>query len=127
MTPHLSMVGLVLILLSASGSAVCAEKDSARTQNLSARKPPVDLAEFFVPPEKYRSDFGNFRSPLLFTNGTRVRNAADWQRRRAEILFTWQDIMGPWPALIDKPRVETIKTTQRENILQHQLRVQIAL
>jgi hypothetical protein len=42
-------------------------------------------------------------------------------------LSTWHNIMGPWPALIDKPRVETIKTTQRENILQHQLRVQIAL
>jgi dienelactone hydrolase len=55
------------------------------------------------------------------------RNATDWQRRRAEILSTWHKIMGPWPSLIEKPRVETLKTTRRENILQHQLRVEIAL
>ena len=27
-------------------------------------QPPAELAEFFRPPEKYRNDFGAFRSPL---------------------------------------------------------------
>jgi dienelactone hydrolase len=35
--------------------------------------------------------------------------------------------MGPWPALIDDPKVETVKTTRRENVTQHQLRLGIAL
>jgi len=92
-----------------------------------ASRPPAELAGFFAPPEKYRSEFGSFRSPLVFGDGTPVRTAADWQRRRKEILTTWHNRMGPWPALIDKPRVEVVNTTRRENLTQHQLRVEIAL
>ena len=91
------------------------------------QKPPAELAEFFVPPEPYRSDFGAFRSPLLFGNGARVQSSADWQRRREEILSSWHKLMGPWPPLIETPRVEVVNTARRENITQQQLRVQIAL
>jgi dienelactone hydrolase len=91
------------------------------------QKPPAEISEFFVAPQKYRSDFGNFRSPLMFANGTRVSDGADWHRRREEILSTWHKTMGPWPALIKNPRVEIIKTSRRENITQHQLRAEIAL
>jgi len=80
---------------------------------------PADLAAFFAPPEKYRSDFGRFRSPLLFADGRQVRSPADWRRRRTEILSTWHRLMGPWPPLIDKPEVEVVQTTVRDNITQH--------
>ena len=90
-------------------------------------KPPAELAEFFAPPKQYQSDFAKFRSPFVFADGRLVRTPADWQRRRAEILSTWHKIMGPWPALIDKPSVEVVSTTHRENTAQHQLRVEIAL
>ena len=43
---------------------------------------PPELATFFQPPEQYRSDFGTFRSPLLFADGTQVKTPDDWQRRR---------------------------------------------
>jgi len=89
--------------------------------------PPAELALFFQPPEKYRSDLGTFRSPLIFANGKRVQSAEDWTRRRAEILATWHKSMGLWPPLLDRPRVETVKTTRRENLTQHQLRLGIAL
>ena len=89
--------------------------------------PPAELTQFFAPPEQYRSEFGKFRSPLLFADGTRVQNPAGWQRRREEILSTWHKIMGPWPPLIEKPRVEVVNTTHRENIAQQQLRIEIAL
>jgi len=91
------------------------------------RQPPRELAPFFRPPEPYRSDYGRFRSPLQFADGTQARTPADWRRRRAEILATWQRIMGPWPPLIASPRVETVKTTRRGDITQHQLRMGIAL
>jgi len=90
-------------------------------------KPPAEMAEYFRPPEKYRGDLGKFRSPLLFADGTTVKTPQDWQRRRTEILATWHKAMGTWPALIEKPRVETVKTTRRENITQHQLRLGIGL
>src|SRR4051812_35339270 len=93
----------------------------------AAHLPPAELAPFFAPPQQYRSDFGQFRSPLLFTNGTPVRTPADWQRRRSEILSTWQKIMGPWPPLIEHPRVGLVNTIRRDNITQSQLRMEIAL
>ncbi|PYI85189.1 MAG: sialidase, partial [Verrucomicrobia bacterium] len=91
------------------------------------REPPAELAEFFAPPQKYRSDFGRFRSPLVFADDTRVRTSADWKRRRGQILSTWQKLMGPWPALIDKPHVEIVNTTRRDSIIQQQVRVEIGL
>jgi len=91
------------------------------------KPPPAELAEFFAPLEQYRSNFGNFRPPLVFADGTRVQNPADWQRRRKEILSTWHNITGPWPPLIERPRVEVLNTSQRESITQQQLRIEIAL
>lgn len=35
--------------------------------------------------------------------------------------------MGQWPPLIDKPRVEVIETTRRENITQKQILIEIGL
>src|SRR5688572_23095615 len=96
----------------------------------SAREPsppPADIIGLFSPPPTYRNDLGSFRSPLLFADGKRVQTAADWPRRRAEILSTWHRLMGPWPALIENPRVETIQTTRRDNVVQHQLRIEVAL
>jgi hypothetical protein len=96
----------------------------AQTQGL---RPPAELAEFFRTPEKYRDDLGSFRSPLRFSDGTPVKSARDWPRRRAEILANWHQAMGPWPALIEKPAEEVVKVTRRENVTQHQLRLGIAL
>jgi dienelactone hydrolase len=104
-----------------------AETASAGQASRSSDKAPLELEEFFAPPEKYHSDFGGFRSPLLFADGTPVRTPAEWPRRRAEILSTWHNIMGPWPPLIERPRVEIVNTTIRENITQQQLRIEIAL
>src|SRR5204863_8781456 len=42
------------------------------------RRPPAELAGFFAPQEQYRSDFGTFRSPIIFTDSTRVQNRSDW-------------------------------------------------
>jgi len=68
--------------------------------------------------KEYRSDFGPFRSPMQFADGTLAKTPQDWSRRRTEILETWHKAMGPWPALIDNPRVETVQKTRRENITQ---------
>jgi dienelactone hydrolase len=89
--------------------------------------PPEGLAEFFRPPDKSRNDLGAFRSPLKFDDGALAKTPQDWQRRRREILSTWHQAMGEWPALIKNPEVETVKTTRRENVTQHHLRLGIAL
>lgn len=88
--------------------------------------PPKDLAEFFRVPEKLQAD-DSYDSPLVFADGHRVETASQWQARRAEILKTWGDVMGQWPALIESPRVEVVKTTRRGNVTQKQMRIEIGV
>jgi dienelactone hydrolase len=111
---------LSMILLTGAAAPMRQARAQDRIQ------PPAELAEFFQPPEKYRNELGDFRSPLKFNDGSPVKTAQDWQRRRTEILDAWHKAMGPWPALIDNPKVETVKVTRREYVTQHQLRLGIA-
>src|SRR5262245_19226497 len=67
---------------------------------------PDKLAPYFHPPAELAKDFGSYRSPLLFADGSPVKTAADWQKRRQQILKEWHDLMGPWPELVAKPKVE---------------------
>jgi dienelactone hydrolase len=83
------------------------------------------LAPAFAPPAEFAVDFGEFRSPLKFADGRAVTTAADWPERRAEILKSWHARLGPWPALLEKPRIEIRGTTRREDFTQHQVRVDI--
>ena len=45
---------------------------------------PAELAPFFHPPSAEFARLGDFRSPLIFADGTRVKTAEEWPRRRAE-------------------------------------------
>jgi len=85
-----------------------------------------ELEPFFSPPAEFKNNFGTYKSPLRFDDGQPVKNAADWARRRAEILRYWNSVMGPWPPLIEKPKLEVVETTRRENFAQHRVRVEIA-
>ncbi len=87
---------------------------------------PPTLREASVPPQEWQNQGGSYRSPLLFQDGTRVRNAQDWRRRRAEILSEWQTLLGQWPPLLEKPTLEILSSTQREGITQQRVRVQVA-
>ena len=84
------------------------------------------IAPFFSVPKEYAGQLGTFRSPLLFDDNTPVKTPADWQRRRREILAGWNHAMGEWPPLIDKPKIEYLQTTPRENFTQHKVLVEIA-
>src|SRR5690242_20036899 len=77
------------------------------------------LKPFFAPPAEYRDDYGRYRSPLLFADGTKVQSAADWQRRRQEILNEWHRMLGPWPDLLKQPKIKVLATERRENFTQH--------
>ena len=90
------------------------------------RRPWDIIAPFFQPPSEFAGQFGAFRSPLLFNDGTPVKSAADWPRRRAEILRQWTELMGPWPPVLERPKVEVIAKTHRDNFAQRRVRVEIA-
>lgn len=83
------------------------------------------IERFFTPPAEFAKADPALRSPLLFNDGTQVKTAADWPRRRAEILKSWTDLIGEWPPLIEHPVVEKLESTKRDNFTQHKIRVEV--
>ncbi len=93
----------------------------------SADEPlPKILAPHFTPPPEYRGQFGDYKSPLIFADGSKVKSADDWKRRRMEILKTWNDLMGPWPKRLTKPKLEIIEKKHIENYTRQHIRLEIA-
>ena len=108
-----SVVGLALFL---APFCPAVEPDSVWKQ----------IATFFHPPSEYANQFGAYKSPLTFYDGRSVQSPADWQRRRQEILHYWHNMLGRWPALIERPRIEYLENQRREGFLQHRIRLEIA-
>jgi hypothetical protein len=111
---------LFYALLPLAGAAPLAAEET------DGKSLPAALAPFFRPPKELADDLGKYRSPLLFDDGRPVRTAADWPARRKEILKTWHDALGPWPDLIDKPKVEYLQKEEREGLAQHHVRIEVA-
>ncbi len=88
---------------------------------------PLDprLAGFFEPPPEFAGEFGPYRSPLRFADGSTVGSAADWARRRHEIFETWQRRLGGWPPRVERPNVERLESVAQPGYVQQHVRVQI--
>ncbi|MBI1899531.1 MAG: sialidase [Planctomycetia bacterium] len=84
------------------------------------------LEKHFHPPAEFAGDFGKYRSPLKFADGTAAKTKDDWSRRRNEILETWHKRLGPWPPLVEKPAVKKLETANRDGYTEHHVHVQIA-
>ena len=87
---------------------------------------PEKILPLFKPSPEFVDDFGTYRSPLVFNDGTTVVTPADWSRRRREIILTWEGFIGSWPALIEKPNIEYLSKERRENFTQHRVSIEIA-
>lgn len=98
-----------------------AAADDAATRDARGRK----LVPYFHPPAEFAGQFGPYRSPLVFADGTVAKTPEDWARRRKEILATWHQRLGPWPALLERPVVKTLETVERPQHFQHHVQVQI--
>ena len=53
---------------------------------IAQSSPPAEIAPYFKPPAALSAEVGAYKSPLVFKDGTKVQSAADWPKRRAEIL-----------------------------------------
>ena len=98
----------------------------ARRARAQTATPWTRIAPLFRVPDAFAGKLGSYRSPLLFADGTPVRSAADWPRRRAEILAEWHDLMGPWPDLLAQTRLEVLSETRRERFTQKRVRLEVA-
>lgn len=84
------------------------------------------LAPYFRPPAEWAGKGGSYRSPLRFDDGSPVKDAADWARRRKEILRYWHSAMGPWPDLIARPKVTYHEQTRHDGHTQHRVVIEVA-
>ena len=85
-----------------------------------------EIAPFFQPPAELAEGPDRYKSPLVFDDGRTVRTPEHWKERRREILRFWHKSLGPWPPLIEKPRVNVIETQNRENFTQRKVRIEVA-
>jgi len=116
-----------LVILVACGIIVGSlSAKAAEPPATDAKKPAVSIDQFFQPPAEFAGQFGDYPSPLKFYDGSPVRNAYEWSQRRREIRSRWDEILGAWPALVERPRLEIVESTPRENFVQHKVRVQTA-
>ncbi len=76
------------------------------------RTPWQIIEPYFQPPAALQNQLGDYRSPLQRPDGTIVKTAEEWQKRRQEIRAEWQQLMGAWPPLITNPAVEILETVQ---------------
>jgi hypothetical protein len=116
MRNSLSLLALVVSISAVTAADAPADADAIWKKIAPYFKPPVDLA----------NDFGTYKSPLKFSDGTPVKDAADWPKRRQEILKTWNDLMGAWPPVIDKAKIEYLEKEQRDNFTQHHIKLEVA-
>lgn len=107
----------------ASGTALLANAVHAASDTGPAWE---RIATFFNPPAEFAGQLGTYASPLKFYDGRPVRSPAEWPQRRAEILRTWHDLMGPWPELLAKPRLVITETQQRGEIKQLGINLEVA-
>jgi dienelactone hydrolase len=133
---------LLLLILLSNKVTLCSQPRTDKNSGIEYI--PIEIASFFRPPPELAGDFspccrpgaagGNYKSPLKFYDGTPANTPVDWQKRRQEILKTWHNIIGRWPPLIEKPKIEYIAKSawgcltaeRRESFTQHQVRVEIA-
>jgi dienelactone hydrolase len=84
------------------------------------------IAPLFEVPARFAGQLGPYRSPLVFPDGTPVRTAADWDRRRQQLLSEWHELMGAWPPVLTNARIEVLRESRRENFTQRRVRVEVA-
>ncbi len=83
---------------------------------------PPSIAQFFQPPKDWAGQLGSYRSPLLKSDGTTVEDVNGWRARRTELRAWWDEQLGAWPPLIEKPKVTILETVKRENFRQTKIR-----
>ncbi len=102
---------LVMAMPGLNAGDLAAQEETRRSTQLWQA-----IASDFVVPEEFAGDFGDFRSPLRFRDGSHVKTARDWEKRRREILDHWNGMMGAWPPLLTDQKLTIISSEKRENL-----------
>lgn len=116
------MLRLSVLLLLISGFSIELKSQTLRDKNEIESTSWSSISSYFSPPPEYKDNFGNYRSPLKFYNGTDVKNPSGWKKRREEILNTWHGMMGKWPGFIENQKPEIIEDARIDNYIRYKIR-----
>ena len=78
----------------------------------------------YIVPAEFENKYGDLRPVWKFADGSEVKSAQDWQRRRKEIRKAWLEIIGRPPALLRAPKMTVLSTEEREGFIQKKVRVE---
>lgn len=92
------------------------------TQVTSAQKPWETIKHYFSPPSAFAKQYGDYRPLLSFKNGEAVTTPKQWEKRRTEILNDWNQLMGQWPTLIKKQKIEYLDTIVYKDYTQYKIK-----
>lgn len=84
------------------------------------------ILPFSEPPAEFAGKLGEYHSPLNFADGNVAKSADEWPRRRQEIFETWQQRLGSWPPLVDRPTVTQLESVDRDGYVEQHVRVQVS-
>jgi pimeloyl-ACP methyl ester carboxylesterase len=62
----------------------------------------------------------------VLNDGTSVKTPGDWAKRREEIKTYWHGLMGAWPPIIAKPKVEYLDKQEIDGIPVSRIRIETA-
>jgi hypothetical protein len=96
------------------------------TSCLAAENPCGSLKPFVNPPAAFENNFGAYKSLMSDANGGFLTSPGQWQQRRREIFYYWDKMLGSWPPLISRPKVEILQTTAQDSFTEQRVRVEIA-
>jgi hypothetical protein len=114
----ISLMFFSVLLFSLTGNAQSVSKVDPTSNTAIWEK----ISPYFSPPAGYKDKFGDFRSPLKFYNGKEVKTAADWAKRRKEILNNWSEMLGKWPPYLKDQKLQILETIKKDGYSQHKVR-----
>ena len=80
------------------------------------------LSPYFYPPDSLKNNFGDYRSPLIFENGEKVKTPEQWTERRQEIKADWESYLGKWPELDKKQTFQYLDSVDKDSYTQYTVR-----
>jgi dienelactone hydrolase len=117
-----AILGVCFLCVAAAPGKAADAPEVPQTDNAWSK-----IAPFFKPPAELAGEFGQYKSPLVFSDRRPVKTPADWQQRREEIRKSWFDNIGHWPPLVEKPAMETPETAERDGLTQKKVRLPMAV
>lgn len=107
----------VVMVLAGLQASTFASDETADRQELWKK-----IERYFEPPAEFSKPADDLKSPLIFEDGSPVKTAEDWHKRRQEILSLWHQWMGAWPPIMTDQQLEILGQERREDFTQYTVR-----